>query len=97
MGVNRRGLRDIQTLSGRVGKVNAPHNAFMRISHIELEKARRGRERDAAKRLIDDIDERIREIEAEKAVILENLENGKFETEGASSPDRTTEGFKIRY
>lgn len=97
MAVIRRSLRDIRTLSGRVGKVSMPHNAFMRISHIELEKARRSREKEAASRLIADIDERIGEIEAEKAEILQNLENGHLETEASSGPDRKAGGFKIRY
>ncbi|MHC1713317.1 MAG: hypothetical protein AB9872_14320 [Solidesulfovibrio sp.] len=97
MNDTRRGLRDIRTLSGRVGKVNAPHNAFMRISHIELEKVRRNREKEAASRLIADIDERLEEIEVEKAEILRNLENGHFETEGAPRRDRPPEGFKVRY
>lgn len=97
MAVIRRSLRDIRTLAGRVGKVSTPHNAFMRISHIELEKARRSREKEAATQLIADIDERIGEIEAEKAEILQKLENGHLETETSSGPDRKTGGFKIRY
>lgn len=92
-----RGLREIRTLSGRVGKVTTPHSAFMRITHIELEKARRSREKEAAIRLIADIDERLGEIEAEKADILRNLENGQLETEAASGPDQEAEGFRIRY
>jgi len=97
MAAIRRGLRDIRTLAGRVGKVSTPHNAFMRISHIELEKARRSREKEAATQLIADIDERIQEIEAEKTDILRNLENGQLEIEASSGPDRKDEGFKIRY
>jgi len=93
----RRGLRDIRTFSGRVGKVKAPHNGFLRISHIELEKARRKVERDAASQLIADIDERLAEIEAEKNSILRWLEREPSETGDATEENRPPTGFVIKY
>jgi hypothetical protein len=97
MGDTRKGLRDIRTLSGRVGKVNAPHKAFLRISHIELEKARREVEKEAACRRIADIDVRLAEIEAEKAAILRGLDSDPVEPRETPEENRSAGGFKIKY
>ncbi len=94
----RRGLRDIRTLTGRVGQVTAPYQAYMRISHIELEKAQRSRERQAARALIANIDGRLQEIEQEKLRILEALKKGRVE-EAPTGFRRLGPGrsFRIRY
>lgn len=97
MAAIKRGVRDIRTISGRVGKISSPHMAFMRISHIELEKARRTKEKEAANHLIEGINARIGEIEAEKAALLRVLEEGNFETPSSPDPDSASKGFKIKY
>lgn len=70
---NSRGLRDIRTHSGRVNRVGIPYMAFMNISCLEMEKARREKERLSAQIRINDIEKRIKEIEAEKDLILKRL------------------------
>lgn len=97
MTIPRRGLRDIPTLTGRVGKITAPYKAYMRISHIELEKARRNREREGARRLIASIDLRLQEIEVEKHTILEALKEGGFESAAVSPVRGHHQSLKIRY
>jgi hypothetical protein len=94
----RRGLRDIHTLTGRVGKVTAPYKAYMRISHLELERARRNRERQGARQLIANIDNRLQEIDQEKLKILEAMRDGHFEeAPPASRRAGLPKSFKIRY
>lgn len=67
---NLRGLQNIRTHSERVNSDGEPYRAFMRISCLEMEKARKGKERDSALHRVALIDQRFREIEAEKAELL---------------------------
>lgn len=105
-----RGLRDIRTMSGRVKKATLPHEAFLRISHIEMEKARKTVESEKASQLVADIAARLREIEAEKDTLLqavgERVEQAppgeQGERQGGPGPKRGRSGnraggFKIRY
>jgi hypothetical protein len=81
--------------------------AYMKISCLEMEKARRARERQSAQRRIDSIDARVAELDAEKDTLLvrlgERTGNG-CATEGAavdqdeqSTEAQTGDGFRIRY
>lgn len=104
MATPRRGLRDLRTLSGRVDDVSLPYRAYMKITCLEMEKARRGRERNSARRRITDIDARLEEIDAEKAVLQQSLE-GRSDRRPATlpglelklAPRRGPLGLKIRY
>lgn len=78
----RKGLRDIFTLSGRVDRVSLPYRAFLKISCLEMEKARRTRERVAAIKTMRKIDIRLQEIEKEKAALLLMME----QPPGAAAP-----------
>jgi hypothetical protein len=97
MSLPRRGLQDIRTLSGRVGKATVPYMAYLRISHIELEKARRTRESDSARQRMSDIAARLSEIEAEKASLLQALGEGGCDDAQPRARRRGPLGFKIRY
>ncbi len=66
MAIPRRGIQDIRTLTGKVRKATIPHEAYLRISHIEMEKARKTLESEKARQLMADIAARLAEIEAEK-------------------------------
>jgi hypothetical protein len=68
-----RGLRNLQTLSGKVDQMSIPYRAYMQITCLEMEKARREAERRSAGQRIAEIDARMREIETEKAEILKRL------------------------
>jgi len=68
-----RGLQNIRTLSGRENLALPPHKAYMRIACLEMEKARRGVERDSALGRVQNIETRFREIDMEKAEILASL------------------------
>ena len=97
MAIPRRGLQDIRTLTGKVRQATLPHEAYLRISHIEMEKARKSVESEKARQMIRDINLRLEEIEAEKEALLVAM----GEKPGTAKPGRTGSrpgrGFKIRY
>ena len=94
----RRGLQDISTLSGKVERTFAPHKAYLRITHIEMEKIRKTLESEKAKQLVADIAARLKEIEAEKEALLQGLrDRGSDPLLGRTRPLRCAGGFKIRY
>ena len=104
MATPRRGLREIHALSGRVDQVSLPYRAYMKITCLEMEKARRASERKSASQRIANIDARLKEIEAEKAALLQALEGrnggkpiGVPSLELKPAPRRSTGGFKLRY
>jgi len=100
-----RGVRDIRTYSGKVDIFSEPYRAFMQISALEMEKARRGQERESAVQRVRQIDARFREIEKEKAYLLKGLgdiktirtlntvENQALPASGLHAP----RGFRIKY
>jgi hypothetical protein len=97
-----RGLRDIRTHSGRVNRVGIPYMAYMSISSLEMEKARREQEKLSALTRIGDIEKRLQEIESEKDSILKRLgerqqnalqKAGNLKNEAVSSKS----GFKLKY
>ncbi len=103
MAIPQRTVKDIHTNSGRVDQISQPYRAFMRISALEMEKARRGMERKSAMQRIKDIDARFREIGAEKKALLETLceRDQKILMESGSEPEeesrQTLAGFPINY
>ena len=99
-----RGLQDIHTHSGRVDETHQPYKAYMKIAALEMEKARRNKERESANKRIQDIDTRFKDIEDEKQKIVQALEQhskgSRDEPSGLDHqlhPRRSTNGFKIRY
>jgi len=97
MPIPRRGIKNIRTLSGRGGRVFLPHKAYMRLSHIELEKIRRDIEKKRACQLIVDIDACVQEIEGEKALLLQALEKRSLNPQPQPGSRRSSGGFKVRY
>jgi hypothetical protein len=98
MTIPRRGIQDIRTLTGKVRKVTIPHEAYLRISHIEMEKARKTMESEKARQLMADIAARLLEIEAEKASLLQGLQDRSSDLPGVrSGPAKKIGGFKVRY
>ena len=98
MAVPRRGLQDIPTLTGKVKRATLPHEVFLRISHIEMEKARKTLESEKARQRMADIAARLEDIEAEKAALLQALAEPDTEADrGATGRLRSWGGLKIRY
>ena len=102
---NLKGVQDIRTHSGRVDEAHQPYKAFMKIAALEMEKARRGEERKSAMHRVKTIDARFKEIEAEKAEVLQAVDeksrgNPPIDSRGVEpkvTHGRNTRGFRIRY
>jgi len=97
---NIRGVQEIRTRTGRVPGHFVAHEAYMRITCLEMEKARREKERASAMARVLNIDARFKEMEAEKATLLAAL--GEHTTDGPPSaqtpkPAHREDGFKIKY
>ncbi len=104
MAIPRKTMRDIHTLSGRVDRIANPYMAYMQITCLEMEKARKGRERASALQRVEIINARLRDIEAEKGTLLRALaERGAAGPTAPPSPgspltpSRRTGGLKLRY
>lgn len=99
-----RGLRDIRTHSGRVDTTHIPYMRYMRITALEMEKARREKEKSSAQARIRSIDLRLSEIEDEKrALLAEDGERSNAGTrpragaESAHAPHDINRGFRLKY
>ncbi len=103
MAIPRKTMRDIRTLSGKVDRIANPYMAYMQITCLEMEKARKGREKASALQRVENLDGRLRDIETEKASLLRALaERGAAGVEtqapaGRPAPSRSGRGFKLRY
>ncbi len=77
MGIRRsqniRSVRDIRTYSGRVDAGGVPYLGYLKIGCLEMEKARREKERDGALARVRNIDSRIHDIDTERELILRKL------------------------
>ena len=97
--VSIRGVQDIRTHAGKIDHVSHPHMAYMRISCLEMEKARKNKEKNVAQARIDTINRRLMEIEREKADIQRILGYNVCK-QGSPGIDHESEndgGFKIKY
>jgi hypothetical protein len=104
MAIPTRGLNQIRTLSGRADQLSLPYRSYMQISCLEMERARRNKERKSASQRIALIDARIEEIEKTEQELLQAVAAA---SQGAPArlsgigpvpaPRRNTGGFKIRY
>ena len=101
-----KGVQDIRTLSGRVDEGTIPYKAYMKLSILEMEKFRRGKEKQSALERVRNIDQRFRDIEAARQEIIRVLEAqgipqrrlpGLEVPPTAAAPRTTTGPFKIRY
>ncbi|MGA2215307.1 MAG: hypothetical protein ABSH31_18685 [Bryobacteraceae bacterium] len=94
----------MRTLSGRVDQLALPYRSYMQISCLEMEKARRGVERESARQRIAVIDARLDQIEKAKRELLQAVAQPGAGVTGRlpglelkPAPKRSTGGFKIRY
>ncbi|MGD1035852.1 MAG: hypothetical protein ABR878_01385 [Roseiarcus sp.] len=65
-----RGLAGLRTLAVRSDKRAAAYKAYLRVSFLELERARHGQEIDTTRARLKRMLDRCREIETEKEAIL---------------------------
>lgn len=98
-----RSMKDIKTHAGSVGQTFYPHKAFMRISCLEMERARRIKESESAQLRIQVINDRLNEIDMEKNILLDRINiantmqaNAKAHTESDDAPDKKVTGRNVR-
>ncbi|GEM_PF-3899499 len=96
--MKRKTVTDIKTHAGKVDRTFLPHKAFMRISCLEMEKAHRVREMENARRRIEAIQKRLKEIDDETDGLMKRIKTNT--KEGGGSDKKTTDGGKglvLRY
>ena len=95
-----RTISDIKTHSGRIKREHLIYRDFFQVGTLELERWRREREREAAARRIESIDNRIIDIVREKRTLLTNA--GVFDDESGGYPKaepakKISRGLLIKY
>jgi len=66
----RKGLQDIRIRSSLAGEAVNPQRKFLRVAHLELQKALCEKVRDCARKRAEEMERKIAEIEVEKAKLL---------------------------
>jgi hypothetical protein len=104
MAIPRLGLSNIRTISGKVNQVVVPYRAYMQVTCLEMEKARRSAERQSAMARVTAIDCRLVAIDEEKAGLLRSVdEPGRSAplqhapAQPGRGPRSSARGFKFRY
>ena len=104
MAIPAKGVSNIRTLSGRVDQLSLTYRSYMQVACLEMEKARRNKERQSASQRIALIDARLEQIETAKQELLQAVNTSGQEApmrptnvEPKSVPRRSGGGFKIRY
>lgn len=103
-----RGVKDIRTRTSILNQVFVPHKAYMAITSLEMEKFRRQIERKNLLVRLNGIEERLKTIDKEKAVLLRRLGREKADKAVLGSlrsslpakpnpPGGRSGGFRYRY
>lgn len=87
-----RGLSDLRTLAGRSDAPIPVYKAYLRISFLELERARHAQEMRAARHRLGVMDARCRQIEAETAEILASVAGNAPRAHPVAGTPRTPVG-----
>ena len=66
-----KGLQAIRSMSGLITETSHPHRKFLKLAILEMERARRDKEKTSAKNRVETIDARLAEIEAESKDLLQ--------------------------
>lgn len=98
-----RGVQDIRTQAGKVDRTSEPYKAYMKITCLEMERARRSKERESAMKRVTAIDVRMAEMDREKESLLGALGVSADSSDARQGRDaRASEfpnehGFRINY
>ena len=98
-----RGLANLRTLAGLANRQPQSYKAYLRVSFLELERARHGQEIATAQRRLAFLVARCREIDAEKSKILAGSgvapqSSQSPETARAGRPGQSAKrGFRLAY
>ena len=96
----RRTVQDIRTMSERISDADNPQRKYLALAMLELEKARRCKEKLSANQRVTNIDQRLADIQKEQAGLLAAAE-AEMETSGAPGGAvancRAEERFHLSY
>ncbi len=99
-----RGLQDIRTMSERISDADNPQCKYLALAMLELERARRNKEKQSASQRVASIDQRLADITAEQAGLLATataeLETSLMAQQPGPATDPDTQsgcGFKLAY
>jgi hypothetical protein len=102
--VPRRGVQDIRTMSERVNDADNPQRKYLALGMLELERARRTKEKQAANQRVANINQRLADIAAEQTELLaaantelKNTKAAKRRRRSADSESSPKNGFTISY
>jgi hypothetical protein len=101
--ITRRTVQDIRTMSERISDVDNPQRKYLTLAMLELEKARRSKEKVSAKQRVANIDQRLSAIEAEQTGLLAAAEaelqkSALANRDGAADPgSQAEEAFRLAY
>ena len=101
--VPQRGLQEIRTMSERISDANNPQRKYLALAMLELERARRSREKQSACQRVESIDQRLADIAAEQTELLAaaEAELGAAELAGrrrqAAAAEPQSGSFKLTY
>ena len=103
--VPRRGLQDIHTMSERISDADNPQRKYLALAMLELEKARRNKEKQSANQRVANIDKRMLEIATAETDLLAAVEADQEASVPAEQSGRPAvsdsqwgrRGFKLAY
>jgi hypothetical protein len=102
--VPNRGLQDIRTMSERISDTDNPQRKYLALAMLELERARRNKEKRSASQRVNSIDQRLADITAEQAELLaaaeaelETSTSAQRQGEAGDSAGPSGGGFKLAY
>jgi hypothetical protein len=68
--IPRRGVQDIRTMTERISDADNPQRKYLALAMLELERARRNKEKQSAGQRVKNIDQRLADITAEQTELL---------------------------
>ena len=102
--VPRRGVQDIRTMSERISDADNPQRKYLALAMLELERARRNKEKQSASQRVASIDQRLADITAEQTELLAAAEAeldtstlAERQGQAADSDSQSGGGFKLSY
>jgi hypothetical protein len=100
--IPRRGVQDIRTMTERISDVDNPQRKYLTLAMLELERARRNKERLSAAQRVRNIDQRLADISAEQTELLAaaeaELDTSTLPKRQAGDSDSPPDGgFKLTY
>lgn len=95
----RHGLDRMRThINRRMSANQQPHELYMKLTSLEIERSRRDTERDAVEKRLEIIDSRIRDIQAEQELVQAKLTQIREEKANPQvAPRKVTDGGNLQY